>query len=710
MSQSSKICPECRLLAFNPAKVVPVDCVESTKWEDYGAVPLNYVLEDTYPAIPRLRHGRDEYGCVICRFLGRVIWSYLLANPHLKTSASVDIKLELWEYHPQLGSVKFGNSLLPGNIRGRISISGEEHPIRIETRNSSQGMLCNSSTAFLLLKGRSHFLGYHRAFAGTELLDLNIIRQIKMRLHECSNAENGSHKYCPKARGSWESPLRLIEVLQGDFVRLVEAKNLDSVRYAILSYCWGTSNTAFNARTVLSNLDKRMMKFPLTDLPTTLRDSVRFTRLLGVQYIWIDAICICQDSGEWASESTKMMQYYENAYFTTAPIMCASSNGSFFQTRPTFVSEMVTYDTGERLQFHYPNLLIGKTEMDSSAWNSRGWTFQEQLLSSRVLYIGEHQMSWECREGSQTFSATPTQLSMSEGLYTDNHYLPVSLEDAAGSTEWSDIDRLRNKWYFLLGQYAGRKLTNESDKLIALHGVATKFGQLFGLRDTYISGFWKNDLWNSLLWRILGETKPPPKSKSFPSWSWCSMNVALTWPEGTGNIPCADLIEWETVSNAPTSDTNTVVRVLVVEAYVFPAALLKAKLPPEVQIQVQLDDTSAFEDTDDAKLSALVLTSYSENEEDQDYAEVKATKDVSPVDLSGLIVRQSEDHRSQGGYPKYARIGWFEIEWESNSVQRVRVDYGGILQGVDALPDSVQTIVSNFFSQVWRNKGTIALG
>lgn len=139
------------------------------------------------------------------------------------------------------------------------------------------------------------------------------------------------------------------------------------------------------------------------------------------------------------------------------------------------------------------------------------------------------------------------------------------------------------------------------------------------------------------------------------------MNVALTWPEGTGNIPCAKLIEWETVSNASISDANTVVRVLVVESYLFPAALLKTKLLPEVQIEVQLDDTSAFEEADDAMLSALVLTSYSENEENQDYAEVNATKDLSPVDISGLIVRQSEDHDFQSKYPKYARIGWFEI-------------------------------------------------
>lgn len=149
MPQSSKICPECRLLAFDPAKVVPVDCAESARWEGYGAVLLEYAIEDTYPAILRLRHGLKDYGCVICRFLGRVIWSYLRANPQFETFASVDIKLELSEYHPQLGSVKYGNSLLPGNIRGRISINGEGQPIQIETRNSSQGMLCNSSAIFL---------------------------------------------------------------------------------------------------------------------------------------------------------------------------------------------------------------------------------------------------------------------------------------------------------------------------------------------------------------------------------------------------------------------------------------------------------------------------------------------------------------------------------------------------------------------------------
>jgi hypothetical protein len=150
-----------------------------------------------------------------------------------------------------------------------------------------------------------------------------------------------------------------------------------------------------------------------------------------------------------------------------------------------------------------------------------------------------------------------------------------------------------------------------------------------------------------------------------------------------------------------------------------PRVLLKRKLPSEVQIEVQievqLDDTSAFEETDDATLSALVLISYSESEENQDYAEVNTTQDSCPVDISGLIMRPSEGHDSQGGHPNYARMGWFEIGWESNSVPRVRVGYGGTPQGMDTLqdrftPDSISTKLSNFFSQVWREKRTIALG
>ena len=62
-----------------------------------------------------------------------------------------------------------------------------------------------------------------------------------------------------------------------------------------LSYCWeGNSEFALNDKTV-SGLRERI---PVNQYQPILRDAVLTTRYLGIQYIWIDALCIKQDSPE----------------------------------------------------------------------------------------------------------------------------------------------------------------------------------------------------------------------------------------------------------------------------------------------------------------------------------------------------------------------------------------------------------------------------
>ena len=72
-----------------------------------------------------------------------------------------------------------------------------------------------------------------------------------------------------------------------------------------------------SSNTLHSNIAQRMGTFPTSDLLATQRDAICFAHILGIKYVWIDAICIIQDSTpDWSHEAALMHEYYGNAYFT----------------------------------------------------------------------------------------------------------------------------------------------------------------------------------------------------------------------------------------------------------------------------------------------------------------------------------------------------------------------------------------------------------
>jgi Heterokaryon incompatibility protein (HET) len=53
---------------------------------------------------------------------------------------------------------------------------------------------------------------------------------------------------------------------------------------------------------------------PINSLPKTFQDAMIVAKHLSMQYIWIDSLCILQDSIEdWQQESAKMMNIYRYA-------------------------------------------------------------------------------------------------------------------------------------------------------------------------------------------------------------------------------------------------------------------------------------------------------------------------------------------------------------------------------------------------------------
>jgi hypothetical protein len=104
-------------------------------------------------------------------------------------------------------------------------------------------------------------------------------------------------------------------------------------QYAALSHCWGGSQPL---RTLTENLDDMKTGIEWICLPNTFQDGITVACRLKILYIWIDSLCIIQDSKEdWEIESSKMWAYYNNAYITISASSSPNSLTPILRQRDT---------------------------------------------------------------------------------------------------------------------------------------------------------------------------------------------------------------------------------------------------------------------------------------------------------------------------------------------------------------------------------------
>jgi hypothetical protein len=93
--------------------------------------------------------------------------------------------------------------------------------------------------------------------------------------------------------------------------------------YVSLSHRWGGSTML---TTTMRDINQRKSEITLKSMPKTFQDAVFVTRALGISYLWIDSLCIVQDSlGDWEKEAELMGQVYKNATLTIAAETRAAS-------------------------------------------------------------------------------------------------------------------------------------------------------------------------------------------------------------------------------------------------------------------------------------------------------------------------------------------------------------------------------------------------
>jgi Heterokaryon incompatibility protein (HET) len=401
------------------------------------------------------------------------------------------------------------------------------------------------------------------------------------------------HDKCKRSKNSQmqrKGPSRLVNVGTSDGSqdpRLEEGPDPNS-EYTTLSYCWGDPSSV--TKTTAETLLQFREHIPVTSLNRIFRDAIEFTRSLGVKYIWIDSLCIIQDSPEdKTAELPRMSEIYEGSVLTISASMATSGGSALFTDRQWFNLVKVPRSYSDEGSLYITNQVLHNFTDDvlNGTLGNRGWCFQERLLSTRLLHFGREQFHWECHEGIWSECSTrrrwyddytsPDDGELRETLQSNTIISkPVALVERGPVEEGGNevIDAAWNKfisepspgspprsssvmrkmyedWYSTVSAYTYRKLTNSSDKLPALAGAAVRFNGF--IKDAYVAGLWLEDLPDGLLWSrsTFKAVKVDPaiarrpgvggwgemsgdSSKSWrgaPSWSWASVDGPVHWVE-----------------------------------------------------------------------------------------------------------------------------------------------------------------------------------
>ena len=346
----------------------------------------------------------------------------------------------------------------------------------------------------------------------------NSFEFIKNCIDECSCARSHQNPT------SEQLPTRLIDLqpeASSNGATIIPADR-SHTPYVTLSYCWGMQQ---RSETTASNVVARMQGLDESKVPQTIRDAFVITRQLGYRYIWVDALCIVQNSPEdKLKELRRMTSIYEHAALT---IFAASAHHADegilrqYSALPSAAGVPFWITDGGATSVEFQAIAELKQRQDEPGFR-RAWTCQEQMLSERVLTYTSSGVEYRCTAGKRDVDELG-HLTLWTG-YTSDILLSVSL---ATHTCFN-----MKTWLRLMTIYTSGETTYDEDRLFALAGIAEKFQGLS--RAPYVAGIFVNNfLPHQLLWMAHNEEEDhfvqDHTTYIAPSWSWASHQSCIAY-------------------------------------------------------------------------------------------------------------------------------------------------------------------------------------
>ncbi|KAL8396400.1 hypothetical protein RB594_004628 [Gaeumannomyces avenae] len=370
----------------------------------------------------------------------------------------------------------------------------------------------------------------------------------KRLIATCTQSHEECTRYAPNV--AWY-PTRLLERrVDGDSetLRLVETgKTAVDGPYMTLSHCWGDKDCL---KLTTDNYTQLLQEIPISTIPQLYRDALVAIRELNVKYIWIDSLCIIQQGDnliDWGHEVNLMDQVYSNSFCNISALTASDSHQSMFHDRdpdalypptthcnipvpvPGYMNEWTMINKSSTIIKHLQHRW--DTEVLGAKLNTRGWVFQERILSPRIIHFGRSQVYRECRhlEASEEWPrGFPEELWGNPVAFSQRDLYSRRYTSAG--------------WRQIIEAYSACELSVPNDRLIAISAVARLAVAAF--QDTYVAGLWRSALEELLAWRVSPYPRDNPARTAAatwpaevyraPSWSWASVDGQVRFDERYG--------------------------------------------------------------------------------------------------------------------------------------------------------------------------------
>ncbi|KAL8995496.1 MAG: hypothetical protein Q9169_004790 [Polycauliona sp. 2 TL-2023] len=185
---------------------------------------------------------------------------------------------------------------------------------------------------------------------------------------------------------------------------LRDSRSLRKAPYITLSHCWNASQDLTTPTLVSGNLEQMQRLISFEQLPRSFRDAVMITRALNIRYLWIDALCIIQDSpADRAVEYARKLDYFSNSWLNIAATAAASLRQGILG--PRYIASVSTELSGqsEGLGIRHVSdfiqvkkFLPARPPLSNQPSDSHAHAFLERICAKRTIHLTEQQMVWQC--------------------------------------------------------------------------------------------------------------------------------------------------------------------------------------------------------------------------------------------------------------------------------------------------------------------------
>lgn len=345
-----------------------------------------------------------------------------------------------------------------------------------------------------------------------------------------------------------------------EMLRVINTKNNNlcmipwSGRYLALSYVWPRFDALYLARDNIDDLyTPGSLLVSQARLARVIRDAMQVVRDLGEQFLWVDALCITQDDDlEKATLIGAMDQVYGKSLLTILVATAANPQQDYgipgVGSTPRTLEQYATELEGLEIVTALPSLDVA---INSTIWSTRGWTFQEILLSRRCLIFTDDQMYFRCprdyrcedveAEGAARLTKHPARpLSLVQGHPQLDYLMGDVFRDNMSK------DNIFRFYSLLVSEYTRRSFTKPEDILNGFLGVMTVLASHLPGPNAFFLGHLMDLFDRALLWYPTSRMERRATSKGaasfpLPSWSWAGWKGSVGYEKDALGIGDSDL-------------------------------------------------------------------------------------------------------------------------------------------------------------------------